>query len=151
MKVLDNYTPLIEQKVQSLGFELYGVKLISAPKRPILRIFIDCAGGVSIKDCELASRELSFLFEVEDFPLKSYSLEVSSPGIDWPLRNEKDFKRVVNRDVTVRVHDEEKKNNKITGTVVSCSSDSVKVKTEMGERNIPYSSITTGKVIVKFK
>ena len=58
-----------------------------------LRVFIDKQGGVSIDDCQAASRTVEPILDVEDFIEPAYDLEVSSPGVDRPLRKPQDFER----------------------------------------------------------
>jgi ribosome maturation factor RimP len=63
----------------------------------VLRIFMDKPGGVSLDDCTEISRQLGDLIEVEDLIPYSYILEVSSPGLDRPLKKEKDFLRSIGK------------------------------------------------------
>lgn len=83
----------IEDLVKSKGFELFSIEWKGSKRRGVLCVKIDSLGGITLKDCEEVSRELSLLLDFEDpFPFP-YSLEVSSPGIERPLRNLNDFKR----------------------------------------------------------
>jgi len=80
------------------------VELVDIERAPLglLRVTIDRVGGVRIEDCELVSRQLSFLFEVENIEYKR--LEVGSPGVDRPLRTEADFRRFVGEHVEIKLH-----------------------------------------------
>jgi len=92
-------TDLLEQTLASLGFELVEVEL--SRSGGMIRVFIDRAGGVSVEDCAAVSNHLTRLFAVEEV---DYSrLEVSSPGLDRPLRQPKDFRRFAGERVHVRM------------------------------------------------
>ena len=89
----------IEQKVRALaepvagraGCELVDVEYRREPGGWTLRLFIDREGGVTLEDCRRVSEEVGTVLDVEDPIPNPFSLEVSSPGLDRPLRREKDF------------------------------------------------------------
>ena len=90
---------LLEQTLASLGYEL--VDLEMSRSGGLMRIFIDRAGGVNVDDCAAVSNHLTRLFAVEEV---EYSrLEVSSPGLDRPLRRPQDFRRFAGERVHVRM------------------------------------------------
>jgi ribosome maturation factor RimP len=70
-----------------------------------LRVFIDKEGGLTLDNCAEASREIGAVLEVEDLVRTAYRLEVSSPGIDRPLKKDKDFERFVGRLVKLKTHE----------------------------------------------
>ncbi|MGE0558741.1 MAG: ribosome maturation factor RimP [Burkholderiales bacterium] len=80
---------LLENTLAGLGYEL--VDLERSAKGALLRVFIDKPGGITVDDCALVSNHLSRVFAVENVGYDR--LEVSSPGLDRPLRTEKDFAR----------------------------------------------------------
>ncbi len=88
--------------LEALGYELIDVRYVVEQGRPVLRIFIDCEGGVKVGDCERASRELETLLEVEGGIGERYYLEVSSPGLDRPLVKEADFVRFAGKVASVK-------------------------------------------------
>jgi ribosome maturation factor RimP len=75
------------------GFELVEVEWLRLAGRWTLRVFIDRPGGVGVDDCQAASRTIEPILDVEDFIEPAYDLEVSSPGLDRPLRKPQDFER----------------------------------------------------------
>lgn len=91
----------IEEKVRSLaeniagplGLAVESVELKGSGRSRVLRVIIDKEAGVGLADCEAVSRELGAILDVEDFIPGAYSLEVSSPGLDRPLKSPADFKR----------------------------------------------------------
>jgi ribosome maturation factor RimP len=95
-KALDD---LLERTLASLGYEL--VDLEVSRSGGLMRIFIDRAGGVNVDDCAAVSNHLTRLFAVEEVDYNR--LEVSSPGLDRPLRRAQDFRRFAGERVHVRM------------------------------------------------
>lgn len=83
------------------GFELYDVQILGSGRKTILRIFIDKDGGVTIDDCEKMSKSLGVVLDIEDIIQSSYTLEVSSPGIDRPLISKRDFEKNIGKLVRI--------------------------------------------------
>ena len=92
--------PVLEQN----GFELIDVEYVKEAGNWFLRAYIDKEGGITINDCELVSRYLSDRLDEEDFIDESYTLEVSSPGLDRPLKKDKDLERHLGDEVDVRLY-----------------------------------------------
>ncbi|MFL5434230.1 MAG: Imm1 family immunity protein [Myxococcales bacterium] len=86
------------------GLELVDVEFAGAGGHPTLRLYIDKAGGVSLDDCTHVSRALSAALDVEDPIQGSYELEVSSPGLDRPLRTAEHFQRFAGENVRVKTY-----------------------------------------------
>jgi len=87
----------IAQRVgDSEGIEIVDVQLLGAGRGRVLRLFIDRPQGVSHADCEFISQQVGTILDVEDvIPGDSYTLEVSSPGLERKLQRPKDFERFV--------------------------------------------------------
>jgi len=90
----------------SMRLELVEVEFKRTGREAVLRLFIDKEGGVMLDDCADLSRELSLLLDVEDFIPCEYNLEVSSPGLDRPLKTPADYDRFVGRLVKVRTYEQ---------------------------------------------
>src|SRR3954464_16095163 len=90
---------VIEPVVAGMGYEL--VELQSANGGRMLRLFIDKPGGIGVEDCAAVSRQLSRVLEVEG--IEYDRLEVSSPGLDRPLRKQADFARFAGQKADVRM------------------------------------------------
>ncbi|NBS67106.1 MAG: ribosome maturation factor RimP [Betaproteobacteria bacterium] len=89
---------LVERTIGPLGYELVDIEF---GPRGLLRVFIDSTAGIQIEDCEAVSRQLSHVFTVEDIDYGR--LEVSSPGLDRPLKQARDFVRFAGSLVTIRL------------------------------------------------
>ncbi len=95
--IKDKIREIIKPVVNALGVELDDIELNKMRGKALLRIFIEKEGGVTINDCELVSREIEAILDVEDPIPYSYVLEVSSPGLDRPLKKPEDFRRHVGK------------------------------------------------------
>ena len=99
---------LIEELVLPItdehNIELVDVEYVKEAGEYYLRIFIDKDGGVSLNDCEVITRAINPILDEKDPIKENYFLEVSSPGLDRPLKKEKDFLRYAGRDVEVKLY-----------------------------------------------
>ncbi|HEY6002261.1 MAG TPA: ribosome maturation factor RimP [Anaeromyxobacter sp.] len=86
------------------GYELVDVEWVRGGGRWTLRVFIDRPGGVNIDDCQVASRTIDPILDVADFIEPAYDLEVSSPGLDRPLRTQEHFERYKGQRVHVKAY-----------------------------------------------
>ena len=89
----DRIRLLAQQVIESQGYELVEFELKGGGKHSTLRVFIDKPDGITHKDCELVSEQLGTVLDVEDLIPFSYTLEVSSPGLDRKLVKESDYTR----------------------------------------------------------
>ncbi len=92
--------PVIEEE----GYECVDVTFEKSGRDWILTAYIDKEGGVGLSDCEKVSRRLSDLLDEADPIEQSYLLEVSSPGIDRPLKKPKDFERSMGKRIVVSLY-----------------------------------------------
>ena len=104
MEAVERIRAVAERVASSHGLELFDVQLRRESIGWVVRIFIDKPGpsgtpedSVGIEDCAVVSREVSTILDVEDPLDRAYTLEVSSPGLDRPLRDERDFRRFAGR------------------------------------------------------
>jgi ribosome maturation factor RimP len=86
------------------NIEIVDVEYVKEAGEYYLRIFIDKDGGVSLNDCEVVTRAINPILDEKDPIKENYFLEVSSPGLDRPLKKEKDFVRYAGRDVEVKLY-----------------------------------------------
>jgi len=103
---LDHIREITERVARDLGLEVVEVEFRGGGKARMLRIFIDKPEGVTHADCEAVSREVSTILDVEDaVPGASYTLEVSSPGLDRKLSRAQDFQRFVGSRVKLQTRE----------------------------------------------
>ena len=117
--------------VSALGYELVGIEYISQGKHSIVRVFIDSAKGINLDDCQVVSRQISGILDVED-PIKGeYSLEVSSPGTERPLFTLAQYEQFIGNAVSLRFHGMVEKRRKLKGHIVVVEGDKITIS-ELG-------------------
>ena len=108
MDALERIRESAERVAAAHGLELFDLQLTRESQGWVVRVTIDRPGpastaeeSVSIEDCATVSRELSAILDVDDPLDRAYTLEVTSPGLDRPLRHEADFRRFVGRAASI--------------------------------------------------
>lgn len=109
--------------------------------RQLVRIVVDRKGGVSVGTCQQLSRDLSDLLDERDPIGGRYTLEISSPGTDWPLTDQRSFDRVEGRDVLIHRRGDGDRVVQVRGTVVSADADAVTVDDGAGGTTVAYREI----------
>ena len=140
---------LLEPSVTGLGYELVGVELERSGSRPVLRVFLDHDAGITIGDCETASRQIGAVLEVEDPVPESWMLEVSSPGFDRPLLRSDHFVRFAGRPVRLRTTEPLDGRRGWKGRLVGCREGNVVVREDGEERLIPLGLIGKANLVAE--
>lgn len=131
--------PIIEEN----HFELVDVEWVKEAGVYYLRAYVDKEGGITIGDCELVSRALSDLLDQYDYISENYILEVSSPGLDRPLRKDKDFARSIGKEVELRLFRPVDKVKEFTGILTAYDKETVTIQTEdFGEKTFRRKDIS---------
>jgi ribosome maturation factor RimP len=99
-----------------------------------LRGYIDKPGGITVNDCEVVSRAFSDKLDENDFIEGSYIMEISSPGLDRPLKKEKDFVRSIGKLVEVRTYRPIEKQKEFCGILVAYDAETVTIDEDGAER-----------------
>jgi ribosome maturation factor RimP len=115
-RIANELAALVQRTVAGLGYELVDLERAG---QGLLRVTLDTSqpGGVGLDDCERVSRQLTHLFAVENVDYDR--LEVSSPGLDRPLRGVRDFERFVGAEVTLQLHAPHEGRRRLRGTVLA--------------------------------
>jgi ribosome maturation factor RimP len=120
-KDLQDLWLLAEPYVRDAGFDLVEVQYGREQRGTVLRLFIDRpgdgVGAISVDDCERVSRDVSAALDVADKISQAYQLEVSSPGLDRPLRRERDFARFAGESARIRLAEGVEGRRNFTGTI----------------------------------
>lgn len=141
---------LIDQVIDELSLELVEYDVFQAGKRKILRIYIHKNGGVNVDDCAAVSRKLGALLELEDLISSAYTLEVSSPGIDRPLKTIKDYQRNYNQMLRMSFDEKVEGKNFLIVELVKADEENVSVLYQGKSLQISYANILNAKVEVQF-
>ncbi len=102
--VVDKVKQYCESILPEMGLELFDIQFRQEGSGWVLRIFIDNREGVSIDHCTEVSREISAYLEVDDIIEHAYNLEISSPGLERPLRRYDEFARFTGSCAKVKLH-----------------------------------------------
>ncbi len=145
--VVQAVTALIEPVVDDLGYELVEVQFNREQHGQILRIVIYHASGIGIDDCTRVSREVAHLLEVEDPIDQAFRLEVTSPGLDWRLRTERDFVRFKGKKVRIVLVDQPEA---IVGLIGEVENGQVAIESEGCRKLVPFGSIKKAKLVIEF-
>ncbi len=100
---METISCIIGPLIDDMGMELVEVEFKKEQGEWILRVFIDCEGGVRLQDCERVSREIGPVLDAEDPVVHSFTLEVSSPGVNRPLKKPADFQRFRGKLVRIKL------------------------------------------------
>ena len=139
-------TPIVESR----GFELVDVEYVREAGCWYLRGYIDKPGGITVNDCEDVSRAFSDILDEKDFIEDSYIMEISSPGLDRPLKKEKDFKRSLGKLVEIRTYRPIEKQKEFCGILNAYDSNSVTIDEDGTERTFDKKDIALIRLAIEF-
>lgn len=125
-------TEMLEPIAEQHGYELVAVEQAGGRRSPVIRILLDREGGIDIEAIVKANQWLSEFFDEQDPISGPYSLEVSSPGVDRPLRKRSDFARFAGETVSIKAHARGNRNT-WTGVLLGMEGDDVVLECD-GER-----------------
>ena len=137
---------IVESVTSDMGYELVKVDYVPQRKNSILRIYIDSETGIQIEDCEKVSRQLSAVLEIEDPIAGSYTLEVSSPGIDRPLVKPEHFERFCGQRVKVSTHNLYLGRKRFTGQLTEVNDAGIVVEVDGEAYDLPFDDINNAKL-----
>lgn len=121
---------ITEPIVDELNMEIVDIEYIKEGPHMYLRIYIDKDGGVNLDDCQKVSEKVSEILDEKDPIPDNYFLEVSSPGIDRPLKNDKDLKRSIGKDVEISLYKAVDRKKKLTGQLLNYDDENIYIKNE---------------------
>ena len=150
-RATDSLERLMTPIIVGLGYQLVGVVEFSAGRRRVLRVYIDSVKGISLDDCEKVSRHVSDLLDVEDPVKGSYTLEVSSPGLDRPLFKPEDYVRFVGRQVKLRTRMAISGRRNFSGTLIGYDGGCVKIQLADESILIPFEEIEQARLVPDYQ
>jgi ribosome maturation factor RimP len=141
---------LLEPVIAGLGYELVEIEYQPNPKHGVLRIFIDKAQGITLDDCKQVSDQVSALLDVEDPIPGQYNLEVSSPGLDRPLRTVEDYERFTGEIARIRLGMPIGGQRNFKGRLAGVEDDAIRLDCEGGQVTLPLASIDKARLVPNF-
>ena len=134
---------MLEKTVGGLGYELVDVELANHGR--LMRIFIDKVGGVNVDDCAAVSNHLTRLFTVENVDYDR--LEISSPGLDRPLKRAKDFERFSGEHVQVKLRIPINGRKRVAGVLQNVREDGFQLDVDGELLSIAFADINKARLV----
>lgn len=137
----DTLVALLQPVVEGLGYVLWDLEYSAGRGNGLLRLYIDTAAGVTLDDCERVSRAVSELLDAEDPVPGHYTLEVSSPGLERPLRTAAHFAAYVGQSVYVELAQSVAGRRRLTGRLAGADGDSIELDVDGRRHALPIGAI----------
>ena len=141
---------LVGPILEDMGFELVDCEFVPSRGRWVLRLTIDKEGGVTIDDCAGVSRELGDHLDVKDLIAHPYVFEVSSPGLNRPLKKEKDLLRVVGKKIKVKLRAPIQGRRNYAGTLNGFSRGMLTMNVDNTEVALPWDGVEKANLIYEY-
>ncbi|ALX47467.1 ribosome maturation factor RimP [Lentibacillus amyloliquefaciens] len=143
---------LVEPVLQEKGLELVDVEYVKEGKNWFLRVYIDKENGVDIDECGVVSEQLGEKLDEKDLIKGMYFLEVSSPGVERPLKSKEDFEKNVGSNVYVKLYEPINGEKEYEGLLDTFSDETAvinyRIKTREKQVEIPYKKIAKARLSV---
>ncbi len=151
LRVITAVTEAVEPVIDELELELVEVQFRPEAGGWVLRLIIDSAAGVSLDNCADVSRAVSDLLDVEDMVGHAYRLEVSSPGLDRPLRNLRDYQRCLGRKAKLTTREPiGAHGSAVIGRIEAADETAVIIAVEEERVVVPMALVAKAKLVVEF-
>jgi len=153
--MLDRLRATAARVAESHGLEIFDVQFRREAPGWVLRVIVDrVPGEVGIADCQVVSRDLSAILDVEEELTaglaQSYTLEVSSPGLDRPLRHEADYRRFVGRLAKLVTREPIERQTAFAGRLAGFEDGHVLLEEGRRVHRVPLAAISRAKLEVEF-
>ena len=141
----DTLTALLQPVIAGLGYDLWELEFSPGRGNALLRIYIDTEAhaGITVEDCERASRAASEVLDAADPIPGNYTLEVSSPGIERPLRLARHFAPYAGEKVFVEMVHPIDERRRFNGRLVAAGEDAIEVEVDGRLHRLPIAGIRT--------
>ena len=153
-KVTEIVSQLVTPILEELGLELVDIEYVKEGKDWFLRVYIDKEAGIDIEECGIVSERLSEKLDEEDPIEHNYFLEVSSPGVERPLKKQADFEKAIGKNIYLKTYEPINGEKIFEGILTSFDGKDVtleiKIKTRKTNVTIPYEKIASARFAVTF-
>ena len=133
-----------------LSLKIYDVEFVKEGEEYYLRVYIDKDGGVTIDDCEAASRALSDELDKEDFISEAYILEVSSPGLGRTLKKERHFLNSIGEEIEIKTYKPIDGLKEFTGILKEYKEGTTVIETDVGDMSFTSEMIAKASLTIDF-
>lgn len=149
MSMNEELRQIVDAVLSEMGVELVELQY-NRSKRSSVRIFVWQEGGLSLGRCSEISRKIADEFDRRDVIAGQYFLEVSSPGIDRPLRTKREFERQIGRLLRVTVALEPIGETRFEGRLLAVEEQQILLETQVGQKSLALDKILAARVLVEF-
>ena len=141
---------LVMPIIETTNLELVEVEYVKEGAQWYLRVFIDKPGGVGLEDCQAVSGELEKVMDEKDPIPQSYILEVSSPGIERPLKKPEDYRRFAGRLVSVHTYAPVNNQKKFIGQLIGLNDIGVQLEIDGQRVVVPLEKVSSTRLVAEF-
>ena len=143
---------MLEPTIESMGYELVDIDARSNKKGGLVRIYIDGPDGVGLDDCEAVSHQVSGVLDVEDPMPGEYNLEISSPGLDRPLRTAAHFQRFVGDRVKLELSSPRVEDGRwrFTGVLKGFADDTLTIDVDGEELQVDRAQLKMARLVPEY-
>jgi ribosome maturation factor RimP len=135
--------------LEEMGLELVEVQYRREQSGWVLRLIIDKQDGISLQDCAAVSREISQLLDIEDFVDQAYNLEVSSPGLNRPLKSMADFERFTGRKAKIKTIEPIAGEHVFIGRIKKTEGETIILEIGRKEVTMPFSQVARARLEIE--
>jgi len=146
-----NIQELIRPICSAMGVDIWGVHTSFSGRRGLVRIYIDTPQGVTLEQCTQLSREAGNLLDVEDILHGSYTLEVSSPGLDRTFFTPEQMRDYLGREIRIMFSRPVEGRKKFTGILKSVSEEQIRIELEGSGEEFRFDFYTAKKIKLLFR
>jgi ribosome maturation factor RimP len=135
--LVERLISLLEPEINHLGFEMIELEMING-KPSTLRVYIDQENGINVEDCASVSRHIGLILEVEDPIPGEFTLEVSSPGAERPLRKPEHFAQYIGYQAKLKLSQLHEGRKRLKGILLGVEDNKILIKVDDKEFAIPH-------------
>lgn len=140
----------VREPLSALGLDVYDVHLGAAGRKSTVQVSVDRDGGVDLDALTTASEMVGYVLEAAELMTGPYSLEVTSPGLERPLRRPEHFRRAVGEQVLVRWRDSEGRAERMRGTLVEAGDEGFTVEVDGERRRARYDATEQARTVFEW-
>ncbi len=142
---------LLDAYLQAEGLELDDLEMVGQGRGPVLRVSVDVDGGIDVDRLAETSRGVSRLLDQHDELQKSYTLEVTSPGLERKLRRPEHFMKSIGREVVVKTHHEVEGERTHRGKLETVDGGTCVIAVDGRDRRVPFGVIASARTVFRWE
>jgi ribosome maturation factor RimP len=149
-EIKERVIALVGSLLSDQGMDLVDLEYRREGRGWVLRLYIDKEGGTTLEDCSRVSQEIGTTLDIEDFMVAPYTLEVSSPGLNRPLKSQKDFIKYRGQLIKVKTLDPIDHRRNFKGKLRGVSGEGIEMELDGGIITIPLANVAKANLEIDF-